>query len=486
MHQNNHPPLAILLLIGLVAGGLRLYGLDVQSLWHDELFSWYSSQLESLSLAVDFGASQDVHPPGFVAFLYFWRSVFGDSEAALRLPSAIAGIASCWWIYLLGKRWFNTRIGLTSATLLSVSSVAIYFSQEARAYSFVLLGTVALAERTLEITQRATSEPVSKGQISLLAFLCIALSYLHYFGLLFVALTLASWGLTLLRKRVGWRPWIIVTGLSVAAYLPWANRVFNQIGRGKVWIPEVTLSRVIEVYASLAQQQLIAVICLWFAGALCGWAWAKGNQKQTTAEWFQTVGRSSVLWILAWASIPMFATVAISKAVLPVLTDRNLIIILPAMILLTSLSLESIERWLKGRPVMTTIIVVLGLGELLGTRYYEQPTKWQYRAVVDSVMDQASDHNSIAMVSGAWHPSYFNYYFKLRDSEIRVTASGKGMKQLRRQAQATGAPTVFVAAPAGKRPRKRGQLQVNGYTRTNVEKFIGWDLYRFAKKEPLD
>jgi len=375
---------------------------------------------------------------------------------------------------------------LTAAILLAVSSMAIYFSQEARAYSFILLGSIALAERTLAIVQKQPSDTPSKGHIALLVFLCVALSYLHYFGLLFVAFTLSSWALVLLRKRGRWLPWLAVSGLSVAAYLPWVNRVFSQIGRGKVWIPEVTLDRVLEVYASLSQQYLLVVLGLWLAGALCGWAWALRNQKQTTKEWLQTIQESPVIWMVAWVSVPMMVTIAISKAVLPVLTDRNLIIMLPGMILLTALSLVSIERWLKSRPVMTAIMVVLGLSDLFGTRYYEKPTKWQYRAVADSVMAQTNNLDSTAVISGAWHPSYFDYYFKLRGSELRVTSSAKGSKQLRREAQATGASTVFVAAPAGKRPNKRGRLRVKGYTRENVEKFIGWDLYRFSKKEPRD
>jgi predicted membrane-bound mannosyltransferase len=75
-----------------VAVALRLYGLTTQSLWHDELFTRYAATQSSLWAAIDVGAVQDVHPPGFVAAMYAWVRLAGDSEAALRLPSVLAGV----------------------------------------------------------------------------------------------------------------------------------------------------------------------------------------------------------------------------------------------------------------------------------------------------------------------------------------------------------------------------------------------------------
>jgi uncharacterized membrane protein len=87
-----------LVMICILAAGLRVMGLDTQSLWHDELFSWFPSQMASLSQAIEFGAAEDVHPPGFVVFLFYWQRFFRDSEVALRRPSAVAGIVACGWL----------------------------------------------------------------------------------------------------------------------------------------------------------------------------------------------------------------------------------------------------------------------------------------------------------------------------------------------------------------------------------------------------
>ncbi|HHO53443.1 MAG TPA: hypothetical protein ENK18_21870, partial [Deltaproteobacteria bacterium] len=175
-----------LLLVGFIglAAVLRLVGLDVQSLWHDELFSWYASQLPTLAEAIRFGAIEDVHPPGYIVSMYAWQRVAGDSAVALRLPSALAGIATIPWAYALGRRWRDRAVGLRTAALLSASWMAVYYSQEARAYGLLLLGIVALAERTLALVDRPSDAAAPWGLLTQLAALSVGLAYLHYFGLM--------------------------------------------------------------------------------------------------------------------------------------------------------------------------------------------------------------------------------------------------------------------------------------------------------------
>ena len=59
-----------------------------------------------------------VHPP-----LWFWAAgvsakIFGLTEFALRLPSAVFGVASCSAIYLAGKRLYGESAGLAAALAL--------------------------------------------------------------------------------------------------------------------------------------------------------------------------------------------------------------------------------------------------------------------------------------------------------------------------------------------------------------------------------
>ena len=58
------------------------------------------------------GIRPDVHPPGYLTLLYLATNVLGDSEAMLRLPSALAGTLWIPAMFLLGRRLFGPEEGL--------------------------------------------------------------------------------------------------------------------------------------------------------------------------------------------------------------------------------------------------------------------------------------------------------------------------------------------------------------------------------------
>jgi mannosyltransferase len=474
-----------LVLVGIiaVAAGLRLFGLEVQSLWHDELFSWYASQLDGLAEAVAVGAAEDVHPPGFIVFLYGWQRIAGDSMAALRLQATIAGIATCGWMFVLGRRWIDERVGLISAALMAVSWPAIYYSQEARAYSLLLLGCIALTERILaHVEQAASGASASRSRVLTIAVLSICMSYLHYFGCLFIGMALLAWGVASWVRGIRLRPCLLVGGVTAVAYLPWVSQVLNQVDRGKIWIPPISLERVLDVYGTLTNGQLGMALLLWGIGALAGLLWHTQRVGMSAREWLNRVMRSPIVLLIAWLTLPILATVAVSIWLLPVLTDRNLLIVLPAVVLLTAIALHAIARWTRGWPIPTILVTGLMLVDLFAVRdYYSAPTKWQYRAVVEKILAEQPDDRDFAVVSAAWHPSYFDYYFERMDSPVRVTTSARGRKQLVKRAQRAKQPVVFMAAPVSEKRKTRGKLRLGGHDRTGLWQFIGWDLYRFER-----
>ena len=80
--------LTALLMVLLLGSALRIYGIDNQSFWDDELSSWVQSSVPTLTDVIE-EARHDVHPPGHSILLYFVQKFFGVSEFALRLPSTL-------------------------------------------------------------------------------------------------------------------------------------------------------------------------------------------------------------------------------------------------------------------------------------------------------------------------------------------------------------------------------------------------------------
>jgi uncharacterized membrane protein len=133
---NNHILLITILITGAI---LRFYGLNIQSLWLDELLTWSFSTQEKLVDVIKVIGEDSTHPPMYFGIIYLIVKHLGDSEVILRLPSAISGVISIIAVFFLAKRLYSEKEGIVSALLMAVLWCPIYYSQEARAYSILLL-----------------------------------------------------------------------------------------------------------------------------------------------------------------------------------------------------------------------------------------------------------------------------------------------------------------------------------------------------------
>ncbi len=127
-----------LLLMGsivLVAFALRVVSLDDASLWHDEGLSWWFAR-QPLQEAVQ-GVSLTEHPPLYFLLLGGWIRLAGDSAYALRFLSVIGGVLTVAGVFALARQWRLTVGGLLAAAVLAVHPMHIWYSQEARSYSWM-------------------------------------------------------------------------------------------------------------------------------------------------------------------------------------------------------------------------------------------------------------------------------------------------------------------------------------------------------------
>jgi hypothetical protein len=110
--------LLVLLAIMLLDAVLRFYGLGFQSLWSEELASWDFSNRETISQVIG-GVRSDDNAPLYFLILRFAQWIIGDSEWALRFPSAFAGWLCIPAIYHLGRRLYSEREGIMAAAGLA-------------------------------------------------------------------------------------------------------------------------------------------------------------------------------------------------------------------------------------------------------------------------------------------------------------------------------------------------------------------------------
>ncbi len=117
----------------------RLWGLN-QELWYDEIVTLTEFVRKPASeLLVTFGSLNN--HLGYTWLAKASTGLFGEAPWALRLPAAIFGVISIWAVWRLIRMTELKWVALVTAALLAVSYHHVWFSQNARGYTGLLLFT---------------------------------------------------------------------------------------------------------------------------------------------------------------------------------------------------------------------------------------------------------------------------------------------------------------------------------------------------------
>jgi uncharacterized membrane protein len=135
--NDNHTKKMILLIL-LLAFALRLYDLDTQSLWFDEIVTVFLARLSWYDgLGGLLGQGIQLTP------LFHWvikLSLFvDDSDWLLRIPAAMVSVLAVAMIFKLGQRYFNNHVGLLAALTFAINPFQVWYGQELRLYALLPL-----------------------------------------------------------------------------------------------------------------------------------------------------------------------------------------------------------------------------------------------------------------------------------------------------------------------------------------------------------
>ena len=129
--------LSLLCVAGLA---LRLWQLNT-SLWLDEVLTAVNYVRAPFGEILSKFPDQNQHLLNSLA-AHLSVSIFGESAAAIRLPAVLFGVASIPALYILGRRVVGHRTAMAAAALMTFSYHHVWFSQNARGYSGLLLAAI--------------------------------------------------------------------------------------------------------------------------------------------------------------------------------------------------------------------------------------------------------------------------------------------------------------------------------------------------------
>jgi hypothetical protein len=183
--------------ITALAAFLRFATLGSQSLWYDEAFTPVHVLRASLGATLHNVVHTENTPPLWYVLEWGLSRLLGSGAVALRLLSALAGIATVPVAWAIGAELqgpHTRRAAILTAALVASSPLLVWYSQEARAYGlFVLSASLALL-----CCVRALRDP-STGRLWAFALAASLALLTHYFAV-FLLIPMGAW---LLWEAVG-------------------------------------------------------------------------------------------------------------------------------------------------------------------------------------------------------------------------------------------------------------------------------------------
>ncbi|HWF53700.1 MAG TPA: glycosyltransferase family 39 protein, partial [Solirubrobacteraceae bacterium] len=256
----------------VLAAALRFALIGHQGYWFDEgntVLLVHLSPGKMLGLI----PQSESTPPLYYGVAWAWARIFGFGEVGLRSLSAVAGVATVPVLWCAARRLASDRAAVIVAALTACNPLLVWYSQEARSYSLLVL----MSALTLWTFALMLDEPSARRVVGWVVAGALAL-VTHYYAVLAVAPE-AVWLLYVHRRR---RPVQVGVGALVVCGLALLPYALNQNASGHAsWISAAPLGRRVGElvpqfalgFQSPARGVLepVAIVLLVLALVLLGW-----------------------------------------------------------------------------------------------------------------------------------------------------------------------------------------------------------------------
>ncbi|EKR72702.1 dolichyl-phosphate-mannose-protein mannosyltransferase [Leptospira noguchii str. 2006001870] len=405
--------LKIFLFVFTLGAFFRLFRLDLQSPWEDELFSIRASSANSLNDLWNW-MKDDPHPPLYQTLLYFWFQLLQPTIFVGRLLSAISGLLVPFAFYVLAPVELKGRIKVSVSVLLSLSTGLIYYSQELRSYSLLVLFCTIQLTYVLKLVYG--KEKNLRLYISLLGISLLA-SYTHFFGFIWSASIFLGMFIEELIFERKFPKEFFFFGISFSLlFLPVLYLLFNsdKIGIAS-WIPETGTTAFIIFFDLIFHS---GILKKFVPGIVASVALSVGfisiyfqrNSMEKKLVVLDSAHKKSV--ILFGIVLTIFSIVlCILSSIQPLITARNLLVTAPVLYFLIATAFSVFPIY-KGRRLEFVLILISFVSLYYFTRYYYKPYKEQWRESSQYIISTVAEHPKDFTLLCSSHAYNMEYFLK--------------------------------------------------------------------------
>jgi mannosyltransferase len=406
----------------LIAALLRLYKLDKDGLWYDELHSIIPTHPNApLRDVIEY--SKLDQPPLFFVMLHGWFKIFPYDEISGKMLCVLLGLLGTCAMFFLGNEIGGRKVGLASMFITALSNFHIYHSQELRFYTLLFL----LTSLSIWVFIRFLKFPTVVNAC-LFIVLSVALLYTHYFALVVVLTEAIIFIVFAIAEKCSLRFWlkgVIIAFVTLILFSPWLPAIFGDLGRTSFWIPEIQVSFFAETFTKYFQGWLplsfkwvLNVLLLAMMGFFVLWFFSPNRTRSEKRD-----GLTLIAWLVLTLAIPY----VYSLARMPMLVDRYTMITFPVVIVIIAVGWTSIKP--VPAKIIIAVIFVICVGRVTN-RYYKKPLKPQYREIAQQVISH--NKNKLPVFSDhSWHLNYYaKKYASGYDIKTLVRPIGKSVDSL--------------------------------------------------------
>ncbi len=395
--------------------------------------------------AVNYLATQDVHPPLWFSFFWVWRQLVGDGEFAARMQALLFSLITLALAYRIGRDWFGrARAGLFAAAILGASAYFLDYALEIRPYALVML----LAALSMWLFARWLARGTWRLALAYGVVTAIML-YVHYFVAFLIIVQIVYFVLRrpsrcLLRQGLGagalalllWSPWLpsVVNQISLLRQL--AQQAGNSYGLG-IGTPATTQATDLETLARLLQVATNGQPLLYALVLLLGVALVRRKSRYGLA--------------LAWAlGVPAVALAL--NTVAAVYTQRYVAYLAVGLALAAAAALAALKPAI---PCTLALAGFLALNLIFVPAWL--PVRVPYRDVFGQVSEVGKAGDALLIVPAKTYDQFLDWQVQqyiAPDLRAGVTTDAPAAQQARRVWFLTGDPfspavqTSFAALEA--------------------------------------
>jgi len=338
----------------------------------------------------------DFHPPIFYWFLDLWTKIFGSNVVVLRLSSVLFSLITIYFVYLIGKKIKNEKIGILAALFLTLNPLFVYYSQELRMYSMATMWLII----GLYYFVKIKSKKYLKKDLVIFNFM-MALAFGTFYGSIFLIASLAIYFLIKKEWKLFWLT-NIGTGLVIIILAP---LLLIQIKNSKIMLTQV--ANWVLVLGKVNLKNLLLIPLKFGVGKISFypkiWYYLVGGIWSLIILILISKNKKESNWLKLFLVLPIILAILFSIKS-PLLQYFRFLYLVPIMVLILAINCD--KKWQK--ILVGGGFLIFSLIYLLDSNYYREDWK--------SLVKQIENEKNVYLIGSFSDPiKFYNPKIEIKD-----------------------------------------------------------------------